>query len=136
MKIQPAVRKETVHIAAGALILAAVIAAVYALLGRFGPDVLIGCVLGAVWATANFFALGLSVQNATATGDEKRAKLKLQLSYSVRMLLTLGVVALSFAVDAIAWPPVVILCFSPRITIAVMQMLGAYKPEKANEKGE
>lgn len=52
------------------------------------------------------------------------------------MLLTLGVVALSFTVDAIAWPPVVILCFSPRITIAVMQLLGAYKPEKANEKGE
>lgn len=136
MNIQPAVRKETVHIAVGAMILAAAICAVYAILGRMSAGVVLGCLLGAVWAVVNFFALGLSVQNATATGDEKRAKLKLQFSYSVRMLLTLGVVALAFTVDAIAWPPVVILCFSPRITIAVMQLLGMYKPGKANEKGE
>lgn len=136
MKIQPAVWKETAHIAIGAVALSAAICAVYAALGRFGPQALLGCLVGGVWAVVNFFALGVSVQIASATGDEKRAKLKLQLSYSLRMLASLGVLVFAFTVDAVAWPPVVILYFTPRLTILVMQVTGVYKPEKANQKGE
>lgn len=136
MKIQPAVWKETAHIAIGAAVLSAVICAAYAALGRFGADVLLGCLTGGVWAVVNFFALGISVQIASATADEKRAKLKLQLSYSLRMLASLGVLVFAFTAGAVAWPPVVILYFTPRLTILVMQLMGVYKPDKANQKGE
>ena len=136
MKIQPAVWRETAHIAIGAAVLSAAICVVYAALGRMGLDVVLGCLMGGAWAVVNFFALGVSVQTASATGDERRARLKMQFSYSVRMLLSFGVFILAFSLDAVAWPPVIVLCFTPRLTILVMQLLGVYKPEKANRKGE
>ena len=136
MKIQPAVWKETAHIAIGAAVVSAVVCAVYAALGRFGADAALGCLVGGVWTVVNFFALGVSVQIASATGDDKRAKLKLQLSYSLRMLVSLGALVFAFTADAVAWPPVVILYFAPRLTIFVMQLTGVYKPDKANRKGE
>ena len=131
MKIQPAVWKETAHIAVGAAVLSAAICAVYAAFGRMGAAAALGCLVGGVWAVANFFVLGVSVQIASATEDEKRAKLKLQLSYSLRMLASLGVLVFAFTSDAVAWPPVVVLYFTPRLTILVMQLTGMYKPEKA-----
>ncbi len=135
MKIQPAILKETAHIAVGTLAGAVIVAAVYAVSGHWALPVLAGCALGAVWSVLNFFLLGISVQLATATGDEKRAKLKLQLSYSLRLLGTFGVFVLAFSVDAIAWPPVIVLFFMPRLTIGVMQLLGMYRPEQGPREG-
>ena len=67
VKIQPAVRKETLRIAAGTAILAAVMLAVFALLGKFDHTVLLGALLGSCAAVGNFFLLGLSVQKAAET---------------------------------------------------------------------
>ena len=114
MKIQPAVRKETLRIALGTVILSAVMLAVFALLGKFDYTVLLGALLGSAAAIGNFFLLGLSVQKAAETmngvtlpsyeeaeaeledGEElptpdspelKQAKRSMQASYTGRLFL-------------------------------------------------
>ena len=46
IKVQPAVRKETLRIAAGTAVLTAVMLVVFALLGKFDLSVLLGAILG------------------------------------------------------------------------------------------
>ena len=64
MKIQPAVKQETQRIAAGTLILSAVMILVFIVIGEFDFTVIWGTLLGSAAAVGNFFLLGLSVQQA------------------------------------------------------------------------
>ena len=96
MKIQEATKRETLHIAAGTLAFSAVMNGVFALLGRWDLTVLWGTLLGGGFAVLNFFLLGLTVQKMAGDPNEKKGKLVLQLSYSLRMLATLAVVVLGF----------------------------------------
>ena len=64
VKIQPAVKKETVRIAVGTLILSALMVLVFVLIGKFDWTVLTGALLGSLAAIGNFFLLALSVQKA------------------------------------------------------------------------
>ena len=89
MKIQKAVKRETLHIALGVAGFTALENIIYLLIGLWSTSVLAGSLAGAVLAVGNFFALALTVQAAAATCDEKRSKLKMQFSYSVRMLVVL-----------------------------------------------
>lgn len=130
MRVQEATRRETGHIALGVLAFSAVMQLVFLAIGRWSLGVLWGNLLGGGFAIANFFFLGLTVQKIAGEADEKRAKLKLQGSYSLRMLLTLAVIVLAIKLPFIAWPAAVIPLLFPRLTILAMQMLGMYKPEK------
>ena len=64
MKVQPTVRKETMRIAKGTIILSVVMLLVFALLKRLDYTVLLGAVMGTSVAILNFFLMALSVQNA------------------------------------------------------------------------
>lgn len=64
MKIQPAVKKETGIIAAGVVVLTAIMVAIFLVTGHFDMTVLWGALLGACLAIGNFFLLGLGVQAA------------------------------------------------------------------------
>ena len=130
MRVQEATRRETGHIALGVLAFSAVMELVLLALSRWEPGVLWGNLLGGGFAVFNFFLLGLTVQKIAGEADEKRAKLKLQGSYSLRMLLTLGVIVLAIKLPFVTWPAAVIPLLFPRLTILAMQMLGMYKPEK------
>ncbi|MEG2595454.1 MAG: ATP synthase subunit I [Ruthenibacterium sp.] len=136
MKIQPAIKQETLHICLGVLALSGVMNLVFALFGKWSLGVLWGTLLGGGWAVCNFFLLGLSVQQMTADPSEKRGKLKLQLSYSLRMLGTLVVVVLAVKLKCFVWLAAVLPLFFPRITILIMQMLGLYKPDKTKKGDE
>ena len=85
MKIQEATKRETLHIAAGTLAFSAVMNGVFALLGRWDLTVLWGTLLGGGFAVLNFFLLGLTVQKMAGDPNEKKGKLVLQLSYSLRI---------------------------------------------------
>lgn len=114
IKIQPAIKKETIRIAAGTLILSAVMVIVFVILGQFDWTVLLGALLGSFASIFNFFLLGLSVQKAAEKmngvhfpsyeeaeseledGEEiptpdspelQQAKRTMQLSYSGRLFL-------------------------------------------------
>ncbi len=128
MKIQQATRKETAHIAVGVLAFSAIMNAVFFLLRRWDLSVLWGSLLGGGYAVLNFFALGLTVQKIAADPNEKRGKMTMQLSYTLRMLFTLCVAALAIKLPQISWPAAVISLFFPRLTILAMQLLGMYKP--------
>ena len=130
MKIQPAVRTETARIAMGTACLSLVMLLVFALLGRLDVTVVLGTLWGAGAAILNFFLMALSVQRAAESmngvtlppepldenGDPdpdappqppvpevQRAKRWMQLSYTGRMLLLVGV-----AIVALTAP-----CFHP-----------------------
>ena len=136
MKIQPAIKQETLHIALGVLMLSGVMNRVFLLFQKWTLGVLWGTLLGAGWAVCNFFLLGISVQQMAAEPSEKRGKLKLQLSYSLRMLGTLAVVVIAVKFKCFVWLAAVLPLFFPRITILIMQMLGLYKPDKTKKEDE
>lgn len=130
MRVQEATRRETGHIALGTLAFSVVMELVFLVLRRWGMGVLWGNLLGGGFAVFNFFLLGMTVQKIAGEEDEKRARLKLQGSYSLRMLLTLGIIVLAIKLPFITWPAAVIPLLFPRLTILAMQMMGMYQPDK------
>ena len=129
MKLQDASKKETLHIAIGVLICSAVMQIVFLLFGAWSWRVMYSNLLGDGWAVLNFVLLAISVQMMAATEDVKRGRLKLQMSYSLRMLGTFVVLIIGFRVSCFAWLPTLLPLLFPRITILGMQMLGMYHPE-------
>lgn len=136
VKMQEATKRETLHIGVGVLGLCLVMHLVYALCGAWSLRVLWGSLLGGGWAIVNFVLLAFTVQAAAAEENEKRGKLKMQLSYSVRMLGTLAVVILGVNLSCFSWPAAVAPLLFPRLTIFGMQLLGMYKPEKKQKGGD
>ena len=137
MRVQKATRRETIHIALGVLVFSAVMHGVFWAIGRWEWGVLWGNLLGGGFAVLNFFLLGLTVQKVANMTDEKRAKLKLQSSYTLRMLLTVAVIAVAVLVPCFVWPAAVIPLLFPRLTILAMQAMGMYRPDKKTaEKGD
>ena len=92
--------------------------------------------LGGGFAVLNFFLLGLTVQKMAGDPNEKKGKLVLQLSYSLRMLATLAVGVLGVKLACFSWVATVIPLLFPRLTILAMQILGMYKPPKNKEGGD
>ena len=137
MHLQPATRREIKRISTGVLLGSALMVAVFAVLGRFSWPVLWGALLGDAVAIGNFVFLGISVQKAAAA-EALRGRQIMQFTYSLRMLIVVAAFALSMAVEVFYWLAVLIPLLLPRITILVLQITGAYKPDKgANEvKGE
>lgn len=133
MHLQPATRREIKRISTGVLLGSALMVAVFAVLGRFSWPVLWGALLGDAVAIGNFVFLGISVQKAAAA-ESLRARQIMQFTYSLRMLIVVAALALSMAVKVFYWLTVLIPLLLPRITILVLQITGAYKPDKgANE---
>lgn len=124
-KLDPVVKKETLHILCGVVAVGVVVQAVYLLLHRWTPAVLLGGVLGSVWATANFLLMGLTVQN-TLGMDAAEARRRFGASYSLRTFGTCAVVVAAVLLPFLEWIPAVAAIFAPRLTIAVM---GVFRKE-------
>ena len=132
LKLQPATLKEVKRISTGVLLGSGIMVLVWSLVSGFDWSVLLGALLGSAAAIGNFLYLGISVQKAAAA-DETKAKLIMRSSYTTRMLLSVVVMILGFAVPIFQWMAVVIPLFLPRLTIVALQITGAYKPSKINE---
>ena len=65
MTIQPVVKQETKRVAIGVAVMAALMIAVYLIVGQFNASVLLGAILGSAAAIGNFFLMALTVQRAT-----------------------------------------------------------------------
>ncbi|HIS94402.1 MAG TPA: hypothetical protein IAC19_01365 [Candidatus Ventricola gallistercoris] len=96
--------------------------AVYAAVGRFSLAVLIGGLMGSVYAVLNLYMLGRGVQKAVNCGDEQMARAGLRASYSLRMVCMLVVAVLAFAFPFAEGVPCLIALLFPRITIFVLQL--------------
>ncbi len=102
----------------------------FLLLKRWDLSVLWGNLMGGGFAILNFFILGLTVQKIAADPNEKRGKLTMQLSYTLRMLFALFIIVLAIKLPQVSWPAAVIPLLFPRLTILSMQLLGMYDPKK------
>lgn len=123
-KQDPGILRELRKIAIGTAVLFGCMMAVYAAVGRFSLAVLIGGLLGSVYAVLNLYMLGRGVQKAVNSGDEQMARAGLRASYSMRMVGMLVVAVLAFALPFAEGVPCLIALLFPRITIFVLQMAG------------
>lgn len=87
MRVDQAIRKETVYIAAWTLILSVLMHAVFLILGYWNLTVLWGSLWGSSAAVFNFFLLGIGVQIAVSKEDPKEGKKVIQVSHTARFVL-------------------------------------------------
>lgn len=134
MKIQKAVLQETLHIAAGVMIADVIMCVIFALCGRFDYTVILGALLGTVFAVGNFFLLGLTVQKAVEKGEN--VKRFMHSSYAGRMLLYVACIVMGVLIPCFHPLAAIIPLFMPQVVIFAMRLLGIYKPEKKNPPEE
>ena len=133
MKLQPESKKELLRIACGTAICTAAMWVLFAALHlvgwvRFDYTVVLGGLVGAAVAIANFAGICFVVQKIIDEQDEKRRKAKLQLSYNGRMLLQAVWVVVAIAAPCFQAFASILPLFFPRITIYYLQITGKYKP--------
>lgn len=90
MNSQKIVFKETGIVLLGQVICVPVMYSIFALLGYFDSTVLLGGIVGAVLATANFFFMAISTSLAADKAekqDVKGGQALIQLSYLLRQIL-------------------------------------------------
>lgn len=89
MKLNNAIRRELVFVAAGLAVGDALICAVFALLHKFDYTVPLGAVWGSAFAFLNVYLLALRVQKVADSEDanKKIAQNRLRSSYFGRMML-------------------------------------------------
>ena len=139
MKIQPAVRRETIYVAIGTLAGSAVMLLVFFFLQRLDSTVVLGALLGSAGAILNFFLMGLSVQHVTDSQmDPQLAARYMKSRYSLRMLLMAAVIVLGVIAPCFHLVAVIIPFFLPQITAFVRQSAlkkeaGAAPADASNE---
>ena len=129
------VLQQTARLAVGTAILAAMMLAVYAALGRFSPQVLGGALFTSALGVANFFAMGLTVQgiaNRAAEKERDEAEMatfskqmenRMRLSKNLRMIALFALILVGikvFGFDALA--SILPIAF-PTIVIRVLQVI-------------
>lgn len=125
-KPQETVVRETRRIAIGEAVMLVIMYIVYAALGRFSLDVLLGGLVGGLYAVLNFFMLGMTVQKAAQIQPENAelARMQMKSSYNTRMVGMLLVAVVAFALPFVDGLAAIIPMLFPRLTILVLQITG------------
>ena len=85
--LDSALKREIVRMCVGVSVLSVIMIAGFAVLGRFDTSVLYGAILGTGITLLNYFLLALSVSHVVNKHDEKNAKLFMNISYLLRIIL-------------------------------------------------
>lgn len=134
MRIDPAVKKETLYILGTSILLSVVMELVFWLAGHMDYTVPLGNLLGVGISVLNFFLMGLTIQKSIGL-DEKAASDKLKLSQMLRMLMVIALAAVGVGLPCFHALAVVIPLFFPRIAIAFRPFLDKeMKEQPANEQ--
>ena len=133
------VLEQTAHVALGVAALVAVMLIVYAAIGRLKPPVVCGALYAGALGIANFFVMGMMVQNVADRMAERQrteqeiADLSLQmqnrmrLSYNVRMIALFALLVLGIAVFHFDPLASILAALFPSVVIRVLQILEAKK---------
>ena len=114
--VSDAVRRETAWVAAWTAGLTLGMHIVFVIIGKWDAGVLLGSLLGCAAAVGCFFWLGMTVQKAVGK-PEKQAKVILQRSMFLRLLVQGGALAAGFAVVWLnGWAVMIPLLF-PQIAV-------------------
>ena len=103
MNSRKIVLRETAIIAAGELICSALMVGVFALLGYFEVNVLLGAVAGCFIMVANYFFMAVTVDLAAdraERGEVEQGKKMVQLSSTIRLLVMAAALFLSIKLGA------------------------------------
>ena len=134
MRIDPAVKKETLYILGTSILLSVVMELVFWLAGHMDYTVPLGNLLGVGISVLNFFLMGLTIQKSIGL-DEKAASDKLKLSQMLRMLMVIALAAVGVGLPCFHALAVVIPLFFPRIAIAFRPLLDKdMKDQPADEQ--
>ncbi len=136
MNIQPAVKRETMRVAAFTAAGTVVMIALFALGRAIWPDyvpfdwrVILGGVGGCIVAVLNFFLMGLTVQKVAAQEDEERARLIMKSSYSRRTLMQLLWIILAIALPCFQFAAGIIPLFFPSLGIKLTGIIPGLRPK-------
>ncbi|MBO5503719.1 MAG: ATP synthase subunit I [Lachnospiraceae bacterium] len=124
MKLQDAVKKETVFVAAGTAAGTAVMILAFYALNRVMPEsvpfhsgVILGGICGCAVAVLNFFLMAVTVQKVANTEDQDTAYRTMKLSYRNRMLLQLLWVIVAIAVPVFQFAAGILPLMIPSLVI-------------------
>ena len=128
MKIQPAVKKETGHIAcwSGAGTILMIVAFPDAV--PFDYKVVLGGVIGAAVSVGNFFIMGLTVQKiASGEQSDEQAYKSMKISYRCRSMAQLLWIVLAMVLPFVNAAAGIIPLFFPSLSIKLINILGIIK---------
>ena len=130
-KPQKTVLRETRRIAVGVFSMLAIMLVVYAALGRFSLAVVLGGLIGALYAVLNFLLLGMTVQKVADMREENEelARMQMKSSYNMRMVIMILLIVVAFALPFVDGLACMIPMLFPRLTIFVLQLTGKIKDE-------
>lgn len=126
-------KKEAGYIAAGTVVLSALVQVVWAVFFKYDLSVFLGGLWGGIFAVVNFVLMGLTVQKVARESDQLAAKRRMQASYQMRMILIILATVLAIIVPGISWVMAVISLFFPRLTILVMPL---FRPDLRKKGGK
>ena len=121
--IDPVVKRETLRIALGTIVLSALMELVFVLLHRWDITVLLGNLLGAFIAVLNFFLMCLTVTSCVSMPKEK-AVLRIRASQYGRLLLIAGVAAVGALAPCFNLIAVLVPLLFPSIVIVFLRLTG------------
>lgn len=135
-KIDKTVIRETRYIAGVTIILSVIMEAVFLIIGMWSYKVLLGNILGAAVAVANFLLMGITVQKAVLK-EEKDASTLMKLSQTLRNMMLLIAAVLAIVLPFINPVAAIIPLFFPRIAITLIPLRDRNKNNgKENGNGE
>lgn len=126
-------KKEAGYIAAGTVVLSALVQIVWVVFFKYDLSVFLGGLWGGIFAVVNFVLMGLTVQKVARESDQLAAKRRMQASYQMRMILIILATVLAIIVPGISWVMAVISLFFPRLTILVMPL---FRPDLRKKGGK
>ncbi|MBO5313554.1 MAG: hypothetical protein J6B29_06265 [Clostridia bacterium] len=131
--IDKTVVKETGFICVWLLIFSAVMQAVFILLGRWDYTVLLGNLLSGFAGAFNFLLLGVTVQRAVGSGNEKYARRLMRISWALRLIMMASVAILGATAPCFnLWATVIPLLF-PRLAMVIRQLTLNRQEGKSDE---
>ncbi len=117
-KIDPTVKKETLFVALLTVVFSVLMQSVFLVIGKWDYTVLLGNLLGASAAVANFLIMGLTVQAALGK-EQKDARNMMKLSQMLRMFMLFAVALIGYLVPVFRLVAVVVPFIFPRIAVAL-----------------
>ena len=126
-------KKEAGYIAAGTVVLSALVQIVWAVFFKYDLSVFLGGLWGGTFAVVNFVLMGLTVQKVARESDQMAAKRRMQASYQMRMILIILATVLAIIVPGVSWVMAVISLFFRRLTILVRPL---FRPDLRKKGGK
>ena len=83
--LDPAVKKETLYVAAWVVLLSLIMEGVFLIIGKWDLSVLLGNIGGGLIAIGSYFLLGVTVSKAVASGKPEEAARRVKASAGLRL---------------------------------------------------